>query len=218
MTQHGNENKYTIVIGLTGGIASGKSTVSRILKEQGAVLLDGDQVAREIVQDQEVLDTLEESFGKKIIDKNGNLKRKALAAIVFSDRNRLERLNRITHPKIKERMTEDLRRLRKKAVEEENPQIILLDGALLLEMGLERLADETWVVSVDQETQLQRLMERDGINRDEAMLRINAQMDERERRKKADVMIDNNGGIKELTEEVLENWERLTKKLEGERN
>ncbi len=218
MTQHGNENKYTIVIGLTGGIASGKSTVSRILKNQGAVLLDGDQVAREIVQDQGVLETLEESFGKKIIDKNGNLKRKALAAIVFSDKSRLERLNRITHPKIKERMIEDLRRLRKKAAEEENRQIILLDGALLLEMGLERLVDETWVISVDQDTQLKRLMERDGIKRDEAMQRINAQMDEREKRKKADVIIENNGGIKELTEEVMDHWERLTKKLEGEGN
>lgn len=186
------------LIGLTGGIASGKSLVSRQLQELGAMVIDADQIAREVVQPgRPGWELIVREFGRSFIDRDGGLDRKALGRLVFHNPQALEKLNRITHPLI---LAEIDRRLQ--AYRSGPEGIAVLDAPLLLETGLDRFVDEVWVVLVDHQTQVKRLMERDWLTEQEAGQRIRLQIPLEEKASRADRVIDNRGLPEETERQV----------------
>ncbi|WP_127496787.1 dephospho-CoA kinase [Paenibacillus glycanilyticus] len=190
-------------IGLTGGIATGKSTVAAMLVERGAMLVDADQVAREVVMPGEpALEAVASAFGQAVIHTDGTLDRKALGGIVFNNRDLLAQLENILHPAIRNRMQKRIRQY-----EEQNPrQLVVADIPLLYETGQEKLYDGVMVVYVPQALQLKRLMERNGIAEEEAQRRIGLQMDIEQKRGRADWVIDNSGSLDETRRQVGDFW------------
>ena len=203
-----------MVIGLTGGIASGKSTVSSLLKELGACIIDVDEVGRGVVEKGEkAYNEIVDYFGNEILLPDGGINRKALGHIVFSDSNKLKKLNSITHPHIIDRVKEIIRKCKAEGIE-----IIVVDAAILIEMGLHTVCDTIWLVSVNRETQLKRLMERDKYPYEEANNRIKAQLSDEKKSRYADVIIDNNGSLDELKEEVKKQWNKIVAECQKGRN
>ncbi|WP_435170180.1 dephospho-CoA kinase [Paenibacillus glycanilyticus] len=190
-------------IGLTGGIATGKSTVAAMLAERGAMLVDADQVARDVVMPGEpALEAVASAFGQAVIHTDGTLDRKALGGIVFNNRDLLAQLENILHPAIRNRMQQRIRKY-----EEQNPrQLVVADIPLLYETGQEKLYDGVMVVYVPQALQLKRLMERNGIAEEEAQRRIGLQMDIEQKRGRADWVIDNSGSLDETRRQVGDFW------------
>lgn len=195
-----------MVIGLTGGIASGKSTVSAKLKELGAAVIDADLLARDVVRKGEIAyNKIVQCFGEDILLPGGDIDRKKLGNIVFSDKEKLALLNSITHPEIINRMKERIQELKA-----EGAKVIVVDAAILIEMGLHKYVDSVWVLSVDRETQMKRLVERDKFNYREAENRINSQFTNEVRKKYADVVIDNSKPIEEVEKRLEELWNNIT--------
>lgn len=194
-----------MVIGLTGGIASGKSTVSAKLKELGAVVIDADLLARDVVRKGEMAyNRIVQCFGADILLPNGEINRKKLGSIVFSDKEKLALLNSITHPEIINRIKKRIRELKAEGI-----KVIVLDAAILIEMGLHKYVDSVWVVTVDRDTQIKRLIERDKFDYREAENRINSQFSNEVRKKYADVIIDNNRPIEEVRKRLEELWNNI---------
>ncbi|EHS58459.1 dephospho-CoA kinase [Paenibacillus sp. Aloe-11] len=192
-------------IGLTGGIATGKSTVSALLVAKGALLIDADAIAREVMlPGHPVLAAVIQHFGQAVMNSDGTLHRKKLGEIVFADPVQRQALNDITHPAIREEM-----RLRMVAYErEQSDKLVLADIPLLYESGLESLYEEIMVVYVPREVQLQRLMLRDGLTEEQAGLRLSAQMDIEQKRRLADIVIDNSGTLAETERQIELFWQR----------
>jgi len=185
------------VIGLTGNIASGKSTVSRYLIEKGYKLIDADLVAREVVEvGSEGLASVVENFGMEILNDDGSLNRKKLGNIVFSDDNKLSRLNNSLHPLIRNEIL--------KQIDISTNRIIFIDAALLYETGLDKIVDEVWLVVLDDGLQLDRLMKRDNIDKSSALNRIDSQGSNKSKIKKADIIIMNNSDVEDLYDKVDE--------------
>jgi dephospho-CoA kinase len=199
------------VIGLTGGIASGKSTVSKMLREKGAYIIDADEIAKEIVKPgKPAWEDIVRHFGKEILDESGNIRRKKLAKIVFPDEKKLSVLNRITHPRIVEEIKRELEECRSR-----NERVVVIDAALLLEIGLDVLVDEVWVVALDEKTQIERLIKRENsISYAEAVERIRAQMPLEEKLKFATRIIDNSGDIENTQKQVDDIWREIEKTWE----
>lgn len=194
------------VIGLTGGIASGKSTVTKYIRELGGIVIDADIIARDIVEKgKPALKDIKEQFGLEVINKDGSLKRKALGEIVFNDPKKLKILNQITHFRIINEIDERLKYYRKL----DDSKVVFIDAALLIEMKMDYLVDEIWLVIVDKETQIQRLMARDEITYNKALDRINSQMTLEEKKEYADIIIDNSKGFDELEEQILNLWNKF---------
>ena len=186
------------LIGLTGGIASGKSLVSCQLQRLGAAVIDADRIAHDVVQaGSPGWEMIVREFGRSIIGCDGELDRKALGMIVFNNPMELERLNLITHPLI---LAEIERLLQKYRSEHED--IVVLDAPLLFETGLDRSVDEVWVVTVDQQTQVKRLMSRDRLTEQEARRRILLQIPLEEKVRRADRVIDNGRTMEETGQQV----------------
>lgn len=186
------------MIGLTGGIASGKSTVTRRLVELGAFVADADSISRDIVLRQDVLDAIRLEFGADVIKENGSLDRAALSDIVFSSDDGVKRLNAITHPAIIDEI------ILKTSLAEASGRypLVFVDAPLLIESGLNRLCGRVWLVTADAETRIQRILLRDGLTREAAENRIARQLTDDEKRLYADVVIENNGTPAELLERV----------------
>lgn len=186
-------------IGLTGGIAAGKSMVSDILASLGAWILDADAISREVVEPgTEGLKAVAAEFGENVLMPDGTLDRRALGAEVFGNAQKLERLNGILHPMIKAEM---LRRASE--IEEKHPKdIVIFDVPLLIESGWQDVADEVWLVSAPIDERIRRIAMRDGLDEKQAMERISAQMTDEQKAECADVIIDNGGSIQELEETV----------------
>lgn len=190
------------VIGLTGGIASGKSTVAAILERHGAVVIDADRLSREAVMPGEpAYEAIVAEFGNSILNQDGTINRAALGKIVFADAAARQRLERITHPAIGSMADCKLARLRSVGT-----LLAIYMAPLLIEAGATSRVDEIWVVYVDRETQIARLMARDGISRQEALQRVAAQMPMEEKRTHGKVVIDNRGSREETEEQVRKVW------------
>ncbi|MEQ3347456.1 dephospho-CoA kinase [Peptoniphilus senegalensis] len=195
-----NQNK---VIGLTGSIATGKSQVSNYLRDKGIKVVDADLIARDLVDIPIVKDEIKKAFGENIYV-NKNMDRKKLAEIVFNNDKKRDILNDIMHPHIYKIILDEIKN---------SKEIVFVDIPLLFEnekvnekFGLK--FDEIWLVYVDRETQIERLMKRDGISRDYAEKKINSQISVEEKRKKADVIIDNRFTVEETFMQVEENLKR----------
>lgn len=194
-----------MVIGLTGGIASGKSTVSAKLKDLGAYIIDVDVLARDVVSKGEIAyNRIVQSFGPDILLKTGEINRKKLGNIVFSDKKKLALLNSITHPEIISRVKDKIAELKAAG-----KKVIVVDAAILIEMGLYKYVDSVWVVVVDRETQIKRLMKRDKFDYEDSENRINSQFTNEVRKKYADVIIDNNRPFEEVERKIEELWNNI---------
>ncbi|BAH18062.1 conserved hypothetical protein [Macrococcoides caseolyticum JCSC5402] len=173
------------VIGLTGGIASGKSTVANYLKENGFAVIDADIAARQAVEKgTEGLRKVAETF-PGVLNEDGTLNRKALGTIIFNDKAQRDSLNEIVHPIVRRLMDEE------KAAALSEGKVVVMDIPLLYENELEHTVDEVWVVYVSYDIQKMRLMKRNELSESEADARINSQMSMDEKRDKADIVIDN---------------------------
>lgn len=189
------------VIGLTGGIASGKTTVANLLARYGGAIVDADVAAREVVEPGEpALAEIAEAFGADMLTPEGRLNRPALAEIVFNDASKRQRLNAIVHPRVRERMLAQLDALRRAP---RPPRFAVLVVPLLLESGHDWGVDQIWVVAVPEDVQLSRLMLRDQLDREAAQARVKAQMPLAEKLKRADRVISNTGEPSEVERGVV---------------
>ncbi|MFC2100433.1 dephospho-CoA kinase [Bacteroidota bacterium] len=171
-------------IGLTGSIGSGKTIVSVIFKSLGVKVYHADEVARNLLNESHIKDKIQEIFGNGIVGDRGYIDRKALAGIVFNNRNELEKLNSIIHPVVHEHFNNWLS-------DYQNEPYILHEAAILFESGFNKLFDKVIMVMAPLELRINRIMERDGINRDEILQRVRNQWDDQKKKKLSDWIINN---------------------------
>ncbi len=194
------------VLGLTGNIASGKSTVARMLEGMGARIIDADLIAREVVEPEKpAWVDIVKKFGPGILGPDGSIDRRRLGEIVFGDESKRRLLMDITHPRIKETVRERLAEFK-----EENAPVVVVEAALIVEKGgLREFIDGLIVVTADEESQIERLVKRSGHTREEALARIGSQMPAGEKALHADYLIDNSGTKEETEAEVKKLWEEI---------
>jgi len=179
-----------MVIGLTGGSGAGKSTVAAMMKKQGMKIIDADRVARDVVKKGEkTLEELAEAFGSAILDMDGNLNRRVLANVVFSDPKKLKQINAITHPRITCVVKEMIKK---------EPGITVIDAPLLYEAGLDSLCSAIITVVASYEIRLNRIMARDGISLELAKKRLDSQKNQAKFLQQADFILENDGDEKKL--------------------
>lgn len=189
------------IFGLTGGIACGKSKAAEILRGLGAVIIDCDLISRELTAPgSEVLKLLTEAFGSRILNAEGELKRKYLASIVFGSKEALQTLNGIMQRRIWKIAFE------RAAEAASNHPVVFIVAPLLFENGAEAAVSKVWVVDTSEELQLKRLLKRDRLSSEEAQNRLGAQMKAADKAARADVLIDNNGSLADLRREVETAW------------
>ncbi|HHW32330.1 MAG TPA: dephospho-CoA kinase [Clostridiaceae bacterium] len=188
------------IIGVTGGIGSGKSTVSRILEDLGAVVIDADKISREVTSPgEQAFNEIVNCFGEEYIGQNGQLDRKKLAALVFSHPDKLKLLNSITHKHIIDRI---LKMIDAKAKEGYNG-VIAIDAPIPVEHGFLDTVDEVWVVDAERDVRIKRIMERSNMSYEEAVSRINSQIAQSDYLAVANEVIENNGSVEELEQKVV---------------
>ena len=198
-----------VVIGLTGGIASGKTVVSGYLQERGAVVIDADRLGHRVYEPntpgfQKVVN----EFGHDIVAKDGTINRQVLGGKVFGDPEQMQRLTNIVWPEIHRLAKEDIAALRRRGVE-----TVVLEAAVLIEADWLDLVDEVWVVSVKPATAISRLMSRNGLTEAQAQARLDSQISNREREQHADVKINNSGDLEQLERRVKTQWKKLQKRI-----
>jgi len=197
------------IIGLTGGIGSGKSTVSKVLAHLGAVVIDADKMGHEVFKPgtkawQEVVD----AFGQGIISADGTIDRRKLGEIVFSNPDARAKLNQVMHPLIYEQVKSRIEEYGRKGV-----AIIIVEAPLLLEVGWKSLVDEVWVTSASEATVIKRLKEQKGLPEAQSLARVRAQLTDEERIRQADVVIDTDCALDELKERVEALWRKLRSRI-----
>lgn len=191
------------IIGLTGGIASGKSTASEIISTMGYPVVDADEISIELAEPgQPIWQAYKDRYGEKVLYQDGSLNRKAVAALVFSDKDELAWANSMSHPIIHSRIKAAIKELEAMGADR-----VFLDIPLLFEAGFQDMTDAVWLVYISPACQLSRLMERNGYSQAEAKMRIDAQMSIDEKCKLADVIIDNQGTIEELRINIIKELE-----------
>lgn len=188
-----------LIIGLTGGIASGKSTISSMLKKLNIPVVDADLIARKVVEPgEEAYKRIIQSFGNEMLQDDGSINRKKLGEVVFSNEEKRKQLNSIVHPAIRKKMLDE-----RNHYVDKGATCVVLDIPLLFESQLTHFVDKTIVVYVDYETQLKRLMKRDQFTKEEAIQRIRSQMLLKDKASLADAVINNNGTIEESREQLI---------------
>lgn len=193
-------------IGITGGIGSGKTTVSQYLLDNGYSVIDADKVARELVEKgTPVLQELVRTFGGQILTKDGELDRKELAAIAFCNPSRKQELDQVMHHRILEKIELMMENL-------PSAEVVFVDAALIFEAGWNQYFDQVWLVDASEEIRIERIRKRDDLTRVQILERINAQLNSYERRQRADRVLWNEGSKEELYEQV----ERLLNNLKGD--
>ena len=198
--------KYCNILGLTGSIATGKSTVSRIFKKYGIPVIDADKIARDVVKKGSYgLKKIVDEFGKEYLNPDGTLNRKKLADLIFSNKEAKERLEKIIHPLVRRKEAEIIEKIREK--DKDIP--IVVDVPLLIETGSYKNYDKIIVVYVPESIQIERLMKRDGLTYEEALNRVRNQMNIEEKIKFADYVIDNSGSIEDTEKQVVKILEEI---------
>lgn len=192
-----------MIVGLTGSIGSGKSTVSKFLKEMGLKIYDADLIAKEILETEEIKYEIIKKIGKEFITPENIVDRKLLKKRVFSNKEQLEILNGLIHPKVIKYFKEIKEKYK------DSNEIIVFDVALLFEVGLEKLCDIVIVIDIEPHIQIERVKKRDGEKSELIEKIIKSQMSREIRLKKADIIIENNEGLEELKNKI----EKLVKKL-----
>ncbi|WP_096202721.1 dephospho-CoA kinase [Bacillus sp. FJAT-45350] len=199
-----------MIIGLTGGIASGKSTISNLLKTYGIAVIDADQIARDVVEPgNDAYKQIVEHFGTEILETDGTIARKKLGTVIFNDPKERKTLNGIVHPAIRQKMRDE-----KDRYFEEGEEVVVYDIPLLFESDLRHMVDKTLLVYVDDNVQFERLLHRDQTTKEEAQSRINSQMPLTEKKSLADEVIDNNGTIEQTEAQlqaILKKWNIIIK-------
>ena len=197
-----------IVIGLTGGIGTGKSEVARILEEIGAYIIDADRLGHSAyLPHSEIWEEVVKEFGDGVLLPDEEIDRKKLGSIVFNDPVQLAKLNEIMHPRMGQMVANMIEGL--------DAEVVVVEAALLLEAGWDALVDEVWCTGASEDVVIDRLKARNGLNKEEAQKRINAQMSVDERKSRSQVMIENNGDLAQLTTVIEQIWEnRVITKVE----
>ena len=195
-----------LVVGLTGGIATGKSTVATIFKNAGAVIIDADQIARKVVKKGKPAHrAIVNEFGRNVLLADGEINRSVLGDIIFNDPHKKKRLNKIVHPYVRREQDRQL-----KQIEKADPNaIVILDIPLLLESEMYRDLSEVVVVYAPEHIQIQRLMQRDNIPQADALARVRSQMPIEEKKDKATIVIDNSGSREHTRTQALEIFQQL---------
>lgn len=194
------------LIGLTGGIGSGKSKVTAVLRHLGASVVDADALTHQIQgRGQPGWETIRDAYGWSILSPDGEIQRKKLGFLIFRDPKQRIRLNEMIHPLVRQEMAKAIDRNRDQGI-----GITILDVPLLIEGGMYREVDEVWVVYTDLETQVKRIAQRDGIGREEALKRVTSQMPLEEKIRYAHRVIQNTGTVEQLKEEVQALWHEVT--------
>ena len=194
-----------VVIGLTGGIATGKSEASRILQELGADIINADLIGHEAYRQGSVgWESVVQAFGKGILDESNEIDRSKLGAIVFSDESELQKLNEIMHPimeKIVEQNISDC--------QDSGSEVVVVEAALMFEAGWNKLVDTVWTTDAPEETVISRLELRNGFSRTESQKRISSQMDREDRLSRSDVILSNTGDLNAFKNVILSAWLEL---------
>lgn len=195
------------VIGITGSIASGKSTVSRYLEERyGVRRIDADQVAHEVLREADVVLELTNAFGKDILDEAGGVDRSRLGSIVFSDPGALTRLNRLTHPRVCQKIEQDVQAYRTAPGQ---APFLILEAIELLRTPLKSLTDQIWVVWAEDKVRVRRVMERQHLSEEEAWARVRGQWPQENYKAAADVLIDGGGSVETLRRRLDQLWAQI---------
>ena len=193
-----------LVIGLTGGIGTGKSEAARQLEELGALIISADQVGHEAYTvNTEAWEQVVATFGNGILQDDKEIDRRKLGGIVFSDPSQLKKLNQIMHPRMARIVSDIIEAFRGQGVD-----TVVVEAALLFEAGWDSLVEEVWVTDASEEIIIGRLRERNGLSEEEAKKRINSQMDRMERIGRSDFVINNSGDMAELGTTIKELWDR----------
>jgi len=192
-----------MIIGLTGSFGTGKSYVASVFKELGAKVIDADVLARKaLLKNSGTYKKIITAFGKGILDKSGEIDRRVLAGIVFNERRKLKKLNRIVHPEV-------IRKIKKAIGENTEKRVIIIDAPLLIEADLAKDVDKLIVVTSSKAKQIERCMKKFRISRGEILKRINSQIPLKTKIKKADFVIDNNGAKSRTKEESMKIWRKM---------
>ena len=199
------------VIGLTGGIATGKSTVSAILENAGAVIIDADRIAREAVKKgQPAYREIVEHFGETVLLPDGEINRSVLGDIIFNAPGKKQLLNKIVHPYVRKETHRQLQQIGRT----EPNAIVILDIPLLIEAEMDKDLSEVIVVFVPEHIQIERLVQRDGISEADALARVRSQMPIEEKKEKATIVVDNSGSKENTRRQTLKIFQRLKDKQE----
>ncbi len=192
-----------MILGLTGGIGTGKSTVAKMLREKNIPVVDTDSISKEIIEYPEVIEKIKAEISSKIFNNENKLDRKKLSEIVFENKDKLKKLNEIMHPVILKKMWEEVEKLKK------DYKIIVVDIPLLFEINMENEVDKVLLIYSSKEIQIERIMNRDGRTREEAIKIINSQMPLYKKREKSDYIIQNNDSL----EKLKKNLDKVVQKL-----
>lgn len=204
--------RVMILVGLTGGVATGKSTVARLFKEQGARVIDADQLARDAVKPgKPAWRDIVRIYGREILLPNRTIDRRRLAGVVFAQRSRLRQLNAIVHPRVAREQARQTRLIAREAPD----AVVIYDVPLLFEAGVDARVRRVIVVTADRATQMRRLKERNGLGPAEAVRRLRSQMSLREKVRRADYVIDGTRQISDLRQDVKRVYEELTELAKG---
>ena len=187
-----------LVVGLTGNIGCGKSSLSDIFRAEGIKIIDADIIARQIYEDEKLLSKVYETFGNDIKNEDGSINRKALGRIVFSDDEKLIQLSKLTHPVIRQKVSDEI-----EAYKSQNEEIVILDAALLVESDYLNFIDKLLVVTCKENIQIERIIARDNCSIEEALGRIKSQMSQENKVKYADYVIDNSATLSELRKKAF---------------
>jgi dephospho-CoA kinase len=197
------------IIGLTGGIGSGKSTAAGFLADLGVVVVDLDRAGHQVLQQKEIRDRLVSEFGRDILDDNGEIDRLKLGRKVFSDKGALSKLNAIVHPAIDAIVEDKIREYGRQGA-----KVLVFEAAAMLEARRDWQVDEVWVITAPETAALQRLSGRPGYSEEDVKARLRSQITDEERIRKADVIIHNDGTLDELRDRVRTEWDKLQERLE----
>jgi len=199
-----------LIIGLTGGIASGKSTVAKMFKELGAKIVDADELGhRVILLGKPAWKKVVNLFGPEILKDDLNIDREKLGKIVFNDPEGLKNLNAITHPEIIKLIAKEIKEAKKRSSPEEKEEILIVDAALIYEAKIDNLMDKVIVVYTEKEEQLRRLGQKSNLSKEEALKRIKSQIPLKEKIKRADYVIDNSNSLDQTRKQVEKVWKKL---------